>query len=123
MTIYWLAELPQAPMLNGLQYTPLGNVESFAVEDGEGADITGPRFAASGVDMTATFAMSKRQYDAFVAFWNTDLKGGAVTWQMRDPFDDLFYGWILRPGEKSYSVTMPNRESRFVTLPLRRLPA
>lgn len=121
-SIIWPPELPQAPKIDNLGYTPLGNVESFEVEEGAGGDITAPRWASTGVDLTATFAMTLRQYNVFVRWWRDDAKGGAVPFAMKDPMDGAWYDWMLRPGEKSHDVKFVSADGRFVTLPLRRLP-
>ncbi len=94
----WPSTLPRQMMLDGQGETlPDGLLRS---DTDAGPAKVRRRSSATPWEMSGTFRMSHTQYDAFRAFIDADLAGGALPFEFPDQRDCA--GWLLariKPGD------------------------
>lgn len=87
--ITWPASLPCS--LRGKQRTPVPNVIAFGTEVGSGK--VRRRSTARGKKQTFPFVLSRDQVAIFEAFFEDDLRDGALSFRWADPVTLVTHEW------------------------------
>jgi hypothetical protein len=87
----WPVTIPQDFLREGFSRTPQPNVISFGTEVGEGK--ARRRSTARVKVHTASMQLTLEQAQSFEAWFEDDLKDGALSFQMADPFKGDFGNW------------------------------
>lgn len=117
MTAAWPSELP-APLRNGWGEQSQPNRVSFPPEIGP--PITRRRSTVRTRVSTMTFRMSSAQLEAFVVFFENDLKDGSLRFTMAHPVTSVGETWKIEDGTWAYETV--DVDLYDVSLKLRMLP-
>lgn len=112
----WPTSLPCYPINGTFSETPQRNVVKFQPEIGPAK--MRRRSTANGSVASASYKMSKAQYEDFISFYQDDLKDGSLPFEMKHPVTDTLYDWQF---ESEPEITQQTRNMQMVNVSLRRL--
>lgn len=122
--IFWPAGVPDEPLLEGLEWSPL---DTGVADDTESGDVmTGPGGLGQVILLGASYPMSNNQYRGlWLPWWMARMRDGGCdngvhAFWLREPYSRVPIQWIRQPQQK----IVPQRDGLgwIVRLPLRSLP-
>ena len=114
----WPSSLPCYPINGSFQERRQTNVALFQPDIGDSK--ARRRSTAVGTISTMQFKMTKLQAEAFLTWFENDLKDGSLPFEMRHPRNDTVYDWRF---EEPPQITQQTRNMQMVTMQLRRMVA
>lgn len=100
----WPAHVGQYPERGSIDYAILNDDEVFAVEDGEGFDLVGPKTGAEVISYGGTWAIDLHLYPAWKAWWTAKTGSGRLPFWLPDPLTLSPRLWTRKPGERETPV-------------------
>lgn len=102
MSISWPGTLPSAPLLDAFQAQPKLNLISFGTEVGPGK--VRRRSTARVMVEQLAFNLTTAERDAFVTFFQTTLKDGALSFSLTDPLSGVSKSFRFEPNDPPYTI-------------------
>lgn len=117
MAIQWPGTLPEIPLKSGLNETPQDQVLRSSPDAGPGKSRR--RFTAGAKNHTVMMRMSTAQVGIFEAFFDDDLHGGSLRFELAH-----YRTGVTKEFKFSKPYTIAPRGGSFwnVTLPLKEMP-
>lgn len=91
----WPVTLPQYPLLDGFSYQPPNLL--VASESDTGPPMVRRRTTAGHAKVQASWMMTNAQFIIFRAFYETELAGGALPFDMPHPLDSVTCSAMFDP--------------------------
>ncbi len=96
----WPLDIPDQPFRDSVGYSPMSNMESFPVGDGDGFEITAPVTAVAPLRMSPTYPMTPSEFERWLYWWQLDTKSGTIPFGLRDPYTREVMFWRLQSGQQ-----------------------